>query len=259
MPLNGKSIMENAARQNRLLAFVSEADLALLQPHLHMVNLQLKLGLEAANTEIFDCYFLTSGIASVVATGRNGKTIEVGLIGSEGVTGSAAILGVDKSPNATFMQVEGQGFRISIEDLRDAMDLSKSLSLTLTRYVAIFMIQNAQTALVNGKAGVVRRLARWLLMTQDRSPSRQLSITHEFMALMLGVRRPGVTDALHMLEGYGAVRARRNQVTITNRTVLEKAADWTYGVAEAEYERFFGTAENNKTAVSLDGLETIGE
>lgn len=89
--------------------------------------------------------------------------------------------------------------------------------------------------------------------------SRQLVITHEFMALMLGVRRPGITDAVHILEGNGAIHAGRGQVTITDRKALEKAAGWTYGIAEAEYERLFGRPRNNEVQTVLDSLETSGE
>lgn len=132
----GKSIMDISLHRNRLLSYISQSDAALLAPHLDLVELKLKTNLEPANTEIAACYFLTSGIASVVATGRNGKTIEVGLIGNEGVTGSAAILGTDRSPNATFMQEEG-GYRIATGDLRRAMAQSRSLSTALRQCLRI--------------------------------------------------------------------------------------------------------------------------
>jgi hypothetical protein len=119
------------------------------------------------------------------------------------------------------------------------MRKSGTLSETLTKFVYSFMIQKSQTALVNGKATIDERLARWLLMAHDRVPAPTFYITHEFLALMLGVRRPGVTDALHELEGKGLIRSRRNHVSVLDRKGLEAAADWSYGVAEAEYCRVF--------------------
>jgi CRP-like cAMP-binding protein len=241
--------------QNRLLARISASDLALLEGNLHPVDLPLKTNLEAANTNIESCFFLASGVASVVATGKSGQAIEVGLIGSEGVTGSAPILGSTRSPHATFMQVAGSGFQIGSSHLREAMRNSKSLAETLTKFVHTFMVQISQTALVNGKASVDERLARWLLMAHDRVDSPQFHITHEFLALMLGVRRPGVTNALHDLEGKGVIRSKRNELIVLDRRGLEAAAGWSYGVPEAEYARLFGSVNAHAAPLS----DVVGE
>ena len=234
--------------QNLILKSLSGEDLRLLEPHLHLTELPLNMNLEPPNTPIESCFFLTDGIASVVANGRNGKTIEVGLIGREGVTGSAAILGSTQSPNGTFMQLPGTGYRIAVSQLKGAMRKSVTLSETLTKFVYSFMIQKSQTALVNGRGTIDERLARWLLMAHDRVPSPTFYITHEFLALMLGVRRPGVTDALNELEGKGLIRSRRNQVSILDRKGLEAAAGWSYGLAEAEYQRVFGIGASTGTS-----------
>src|SRR6266540_557344 len=241
--------------QNRLLGSMPEADRLLLEPHMSFVDLPLKMRLESPHTPIESCFFLSEGIASVVATGRNGKTIEVGLIGREGMTGSVAILGSTQSPDAIFMQVAGHGHQISIRHLKEAMWKSPGLSEILTKFIYSFMVQTSQTALVNGRATIDERLARWLLMAHDRMSAPKFHITHEFLSLMLGVRRPSVTDALHLLESRGLIRSSRNEVIVRDRSGLEAAAAWCYGVAEAEYNRVFGIYDSTGMVSGLGTLD----
>ena len=120
------------------------------------------------------------------------------------------------------------------------MSRSRSLTAILLRYSHVFLIQGSQTALANGRGRLDERLARWLLMWHDRIQANDLVITHEFLALLLGVRRPGVTVALHALEGNGLIRCSRNQVQIVDRKGLNRAANGFYGVPEAEYDRSIG-------------------
>jgi CRP-like cAMP-binding protein len=237
--------------QNRLLASLSQNDWLLLKPHLRFVDLPLKMQLEASNTPIESSFFLSEGIASVVATGKSGHKAEVGLIGREGMTGSAAILGDTQSPHAIFMQIAGCGHQTTIRHLKEAMRKSRSLSDTLTKFVHAFMIQKSQTALVNGKGTIGARLARWLLMAHDRVEGPRFPVTHEFLSLMLGSTRPGVTNALHGLEGQGLIRSKRNEVVILDRAGLETTADWCYGVPEAEYQRIFGFSASVGTNTTL--------
>ena len=128
------------------------------------------------------------------------KRLEVGLIGCEGVTGLPIVLGNDRSPYETFMQVAGNGTRIAADKLRDAITQSRSLERALLRFAHSFMNQTANTALSNGTASLEERLARWLLMANDRLRGNEVPLTHEFLSLMLGVRRAGVTVALNYLE-----------------------------------------------------------
>ena len=185
--------------QNRLLAALSSADFALLQPDLDPVSLELRQVLETADEPIAHNYFIESGLASVVAgNGNHRRRIEVGLIGFDGMTGLAVVLGNDRSPNENFMQVGGEGRRISSDRLRMAMQESRSLHGVLLNFAHAFMNQIASTALSNGTASVEERLARWLLMAHDRMDDDNIPLTHEFLALMLGVRRAGVTVALNV-------------------------------------------------------------
>jgi CRP-like cAMP-binding protein len=213
--------------QNDILAALSKKDLALLQPSLQHVDLPVRHILEEPNKPIKQVYFLQNGLASVVANNKN-RRLEVGLVGRDGVTGVAVILGNGRSPNETFIQVEGDGMTISAEALRNAMQESRSLERALLGYAYSFLNQTSGTALSNGTATVEERLARWLLMASDRLGGEDVPLTHEFLSLMLGVRRAGVTVALHFLEQRGIITLSRKQIVILDREGLKKGANGTY-------------------------------
>ncbi len=224
---------------NRILSRLPHEALNLLMPHLSPVDLPLSKSLETPNKTIDYAYFIESGFASVVATGAEGEAIEVGLIGCEGVTGLAVVMGTNRSPNATYIQLAGRGLRIGASHLRNALEKSADLQKALLQYGHVFMLQTAQTAFANGRSKVEDRLARWLLMAHDRVSGNDLMLTHEFLGIMLGVRRPGVTVALGVLETKGLILVARGAITILNRKALEKTAGAAYGVPEAEYKRLF--------------------
>lgn len=228
-----------SAQRNLLLAALSASDLKLLQPHLQSVVLATRHEIEMPNTPIPNVFFMEAGVASVVAV-SSGQRIEVGLIGREGMTGSAIVLGNHRSPHETYIQVAGEGQRISAARLRTAMAASGAMRALFLKFVQAFAIQTAHTAIANGRAKLDERLSRWLLMAQDRIGGRDLPLTHEFLALMLGVRRAGVTDALSVLEGEKIIRAVRGNITVLNRKRLEGTARDSYGVPEAEYRRLIG-------------------
>jgi CRP-like cAMP-binding protein len=225
---------------NRLLCRLSPSDLELLTPQLKPVVLRLRQDLERPNEPIRDVYFPDAGIVSVVATNPDASRVETGVIGCEGVSGIAVMLGNDRSPHSTYVQGAGRGMRMSAAELRRAMKASPSLQTLLHKYVQTFIVQTAHTAIANARATLPQRLARWLLMAHDRVQIDQLLLTHEFLALMMGVRRAGVTETLHGLEHRGLVEAARGEVTIRNRRGLEKLAGGYYGVPEAEYRRLIG-------------------
>jgi len=221
---------------NRLLGALSGSDRALLKPHCEDVAIGTRQILEAPHKMISHVYFMTSGLASVVGTTRPKQRIEVGMIGYEGMSGLAVVLGHNRSSNETVIQADGRALRISRPMLRRALRTSPTLMVSFLRYVHVFMMQQSQTALANGRARLNERLARWLLMWQDRLRTSHLIVTHEFLALLLGVSRQGVTVALHELEGQGLIRGTRNLIRILDRKGLMALADGFYGVAEAEYE-----------------------
>ncbi len=220
------------SQQNLILSHLPRDDFALIQSHLQPVDLPLRKVLEQANKPIKTIYFPESGFASMVADA--GKPIEVGLIGREGMTGLAVVLGSDRNQNDTWMQAAGNGQCISAEDLRNAIAQSRSLHGSLLRYAHAYFNQMTRTAVANGRSKIEERLARWLLMAQDRLGSPELPLTHEFLAMMLGVRRPGVTEAVHHLERQGLIIRRRGLIVIRDREKLEKMSNGTYIPADAE-------------------------
>ena len=153
------------------------------------------------------------------------------------MTGLPVVLGNDRSPNETFIQVEGTGSRIAADDLRRAMRKSDSLSRVLLNFVNAFLIQTSHTALSNGTASIEERLARWLLMAQDRLDGSEVPLTHEFLSLMLGVRRAGVTRALNQLSRKGLIRLLRGRIEIIDRAGLIRSANGSYGIPEAMARR----------------------
>lgn len=237
-------ISSNGSR-NRLLSALSDSDRALLQPHLEFVGLDVDQMLEKPGDPISHVYFIETGLVSIVGMTKPNHRIEVGMIGYEGMTGFGVVLGHDRSANELLVQAGGSALRICASSLRKAMASSQSLTSTLLSYVYTFMVQGSQTALANGRGRLDERLARWLLMWHDRIRSDEFAITHELLALLLGVRRPGVTVALHELEGRGLIRSFRRRIRIIDRTGLELAASGFYGIPECEYERSIGFASAN--------------
>jgi CRP-like cAMP-binding protein len=239
--------------RNRLLAVLSHADRDLLTPALETVDLVVRHVLEAPNDPISHVYFVESGLVSVVGAAAPNHRIEIGMVGYEGMTGLSIVLGDDRSANETLVQSSGSALRITTGSLREMLDASRSLTASLLRYVNVFMVQGSQTALANGRGLLDQRLARWLLMWDDRIQPDALTVTHDFLALLLGVRRQGVTVALHELEGRGLIRATRGEVRILDREGLEQAASGFYGIPEAEYARSIGAerARNPEPILAL--------
>ena len=223
--------------RNRLLKAMSPEDFARLQPSLELTDLPLLQVLIVPNQRVEHLYFLESGVSSITAEGANGR-IEVGLVGWEGLVGAVPVLtGSDRVPHDHFMQLAGEGLRIGAEAMTTAMDASSSLRRLLLRYIQTEVVQTRQTAFVNGSYNIEARLARWLLMCHDRVEGDDLPLKHEFLSMMLGVQRTGVTLALQNLEGAGRIRARRGRITVIDRERLEALADGSYGAPEAEYAR----------------------
>ena len=227
----------NDLPRNRLLAALSRDDRALLLPHLKPVALALLKDIERPNRRIDTVYFMESGIASVVALQADETRVEVGLIGREGMSGIAVVLGGNQSPHSTYIQVAGEGQRMPANELRKAMMASESLRGLLLKFVQVFMVQTAHTAIANARSHIDQWLARWILMAHDRTGDTTLPLTHEFLALMLGVRRPGVTEALQSLKRLKLIKTGRNQILVLDRKGIERAAGDSYGVPEKEYQR----------------------
>jgi hypothetical protein len=225
---------------NHLLATLSESDFELIGPHLEALPLEIRLGFEEPNRPITHVCFPEAGVLSVVPAVSRDHPVEVGIVGREGMSGIAIIMGSDRSPNSVFVQVPGQGQRLSAERLRIAIDKSASLHHLFLAFAHGFMTQTAHTAVANGRGKLEERLARWLLMAHDRIDGDDLPLTHEFLSMMLGVRRAGVTTAFHLLEKKGLVGATRGLISVVDRGGLEEIANEYYGLSENEYQRLTG-------------------
>jgi CRP-like cAMP-binding protein len=226
---------------NTLLATLSPEDFALLAPHLTRVPIGRQQVLVTPNTPIEHVYFLEGGIASIVSAMAGSGRTAAGIFGREGVSATCLLLGTDRSPHETFMQVDGTtALRIDSDRYVAAIRQSESLRMTLLRYVQTVLVQSAQSTATNASQRVEARLARWLLMCHDRVDGDEIALTHEFMGMMISADRSGVTVTLHILEGAGMIRSKRGRVIIRDREMLEDLAGDSYGVPEAEYRQLIG-------------------
>jgi len=171
----------------------------------------------------------------VVSTTPDGKQAEIGIIGREGMVDLAAVLGGKSTPLEVFVQMPGEAYVIPTTEVVRMLDENRNFRRLLLGFAHSFLIQVAQTALSTASRTVEDRLARWLLMNCDRSDSDSFPMTHEFLSLMLGVRRAGVTDALNNLQSAGFIATSRGQITIKDRSGLEDRAGDSYGIPEANY------------------------
>jgi CRP-like cAMP-binding protein len=234
--------ISQSSLHNRLLRAMSADDFGILQPHLSEKAQKRGDVIIAPDAPIEHVHFPERGIASIVATSDDGRRLEVGLYGREGMSGTTLVLGSDRTPHEHFYQVEGSAVLVGADELSGAIERSRPLNRLLLRYVQAFQTQITYTALSNGTYTIEERLARWLLMCHDRVDGDELPLTHEFLGLMLGVRRSSVTVALQTLEGAQVISARRGQLHILDRSKLEDIAGDSYGRSEAEYVRLIGRA-----------------
>jgi CRP-like cAMP-binding protein len=237
--------MSSTQSLNYLLAGLSPGDFEILRPNLRPVDLPLRRVLETPSRPVQHVFFLETGIASVVAVQSRETRVEVGLIGREGMTGLSVVLGDDQTPNQTYMQVAGAGLQITADLLREGVARSAGIQKVALKFVHSFVVQASQTAITNAHGRLEERLSRWILMAHDRGTGSTIHLTHEFLSLMLGVRRAGVTEALHALVKRGLVTSARGAITVMNRGELESSAGDSYGVPEAEYRRLFGNWYGN--------------
>lgn len=206
------------------------------------------------NEPIDRIYFPEGTVVSIVAIGPGGSRTEVGIFGREGMSGAAVLLGTEQTPLETYVQV-GSSTSLSLPTatLLAATEASSTLRTLLLRYAHVQSVQVASALSTMAALTIERRLARWLLMCQDRLDGDDIALTHEFMGMMLGSRRAGVTEALHILEGNGLVRATRGLVIVINRAGLEALAGASYGLAENEYRRLIGAMPRDSTNGKLTG------
>ncbi|MGD9738801.1 MAG: Crp/Fnr family transcriptional regulator [Bauldia sp.] len=229
--------------RNRLLRLLREDDFRLIAGDLKPASLALREVLSEPHMPIEMVTFVDRGLVSAVAGSGSGTVLEFGIIGNDGVVGYPLAMGVDRTPYRYLVQVPGEGWTMPAAALSEAMRRT-SIRELLLRYAYLFHLQTVETAFANATQTVEKRLARWLLLYDDRSDGGEFRITHDFLAQMLGVRRASVTVALHLLEGEQLIRARRQSITIRRRAGLEALAADCYGAAEAEAARLLRTEGN---------------
>jgi CRP-like cAMP-binding protein len=248
------SIQQSLPIQNRLLRLLPRAELSLFSPHLKAIELPKGFLIAPAGGAIEFVYFPDKGIGSIVAISPDGNKAEAGLFGRDGFSPVQAAVGSDTSPHEILMQVGGSGHRMAVGAFREAMVRSPPFAHILACYAQALATQVTFTALSNATHGCEERMARWLLMCHDRIDGDEMHLTHDYIAVMLAVRRPTVTTALHVLEGNGFIRSERSRVIIRNRSKLEEFARDAYGKAEEEYERLLGGhTEMRSNVVPLSG------
>jgi CRP-like cAMP-binding protein len=226
--------------RNRLLAAMPPEDLARLWPQLQPVELALRQVLHAPEEPLGSVYFPETGYVSRLAPMDDGDSAEVGLVGPEGMIGLAVLLGGDRDTFEMLVQVPGTALRMEAGAFREELDRIPTLRTILHRYALAHFEQVARTAACNGRHNIEQRLARWLLMSHDRVEGDEFPMTHEFMSMMLGVRRAGITTAAGTLQKAGFIRYERGRMEITDRPGLEAASCECYGITRRAHNRLLG-------------------
>jgi CRP-like cAMP-binding protein len=224
-------------KDNRILAALPADEYKRLLPQLEDVELRLGAVLSRPDETIQHVYFPRRGSISVVVVLEDGSQVEVGVVGNEGMFGMPVVLGTDSAPFLAVVQVADGASRMRSDALKEELSRGGRLQHILLRYGQAFFTQAAQNAACNRRHHVDGRLARWLLMCQDRAKSDELELTHEFLSIMLGVRRAGVTVAAAKLEEQGLITNTRAHVHILDRAGLEKFSCECYRVVQREFDR----------------------
>ncbi|HEX8145473.1 MAG TPA: Crp/Fnr family transcriptional regulator [Pyrinomonadaceae bacterium] len=223
--------------ENRLLAALPREEYERLAPALEEVSLSLSQILFRPGDEIGHAYFPTTSIVSLLTDLEDGSGMEVGLVGREGLVGISVILGGSETKVAT-VQAEGRALKIRVDALREEFERGGALQNGLLRYTHALMTQISQSVVCNVRHPLPGRLARWLLMYHDRLGRDDFSLTHEFMANMLGVRRAGVSDVAYELQKMGFINYQRGHVRVINRKGMEEYACECYPMVKEKYDDF---------------------
>lgn len=222
---------------NRLLAALPKKDYQALERHLEEIPLVFEDGIYETDEVVTDIYFLNSGIISLLATGRDRATLEVGLIGSEGMVGMNIFFGVNSTSSRAVVQGTGSAMKMKAASFRKFINNDGALSKLLQRYAHSVMTQVSQSAVCNQFHSVDARLARWLLMTHDRTEGDEFQLTQEFLSHMLGVRREGVSRAAGRLQKRNLIRYSRGRLIVLDRPGLEATSCGCYEIIKNEINR----------------------
>lgn len=223
--------------RNNLLAALPEGDFARLRNSLEEVPLPLGSSIYERGDELKYLYFPTDGIVSLLYVMEDGASAEIAVVGQEGAVGIALFMGGKTTPSRAVVQAAGNAFRLPAEILDTEFRLGGALQTLLLRYTQALITQMAQTAVCNRHHTVEKQLCRWLLLSLDRLPGNELTMTQELIANMLGVRREGVTEAAGRLQQLGLIRYARGRITVLDRPGLEERVCECYRVVKTEIDR----------------------
>jgi CRP-like cAMP-binding protein len=222
--------------RNALLHALTAPEYCQLLDGAERVDLKLREVLYEANAPITHVFFLDRGVASIIAPVGDGASVEVGTVGYEGLVGLPLLFGVDREPAKAFIQVADGGVRVTAAAFQQAVAASAPLRALFLRYAQSYLSQVSQSSACNRAHSMEERCARWLLMTHDRVGADDFPLTHEFLALMLGVRRAGVTVAAGILQKAGLIEYRHGHITVVDREGLEAASCPCYCIIRAAYD-----------------------
>ena len=223
--------------QNNVLAALEPAARDRLYPHLQLVAMPLGRVLYESGDTLRHVYFPTDCIVSLLYVMENGASAEISVVGNEGLIGIALFMGGETTPSRAIVQSAGHAYRLIGQVLKDEFHRNGHMQLQLLRYTQALITQMAQTAVCNRHHSVDQQLCRWLLMSLDRLPSNELTMTQELIANMLGVRREGVTEAAGKLQKLGVIRYARGKITVLDRPKLEELCCECYAVVKKETDR----------------------
>ena len=232
---------DRTTERNRLLLAMPQEAVETLLPNLEPCTLELRQVIAGVGEPIRHAYFLSEGVVSILAHAGPGDSVEVGSVGDDGFFGLPLLYGVDREPFEAVVQAPATGWRITAEAFRAAVDESAALRSTLLLYAQAYRIQVGQASACNRAHSLEERCARWLLQMHDRAHGQDFTLTHDFLAAMLGVRRAGVTVAAGHLQQAGLIRYKRGLVSVLDREGLEAGACACYRIVRDAYDAIFRT------------------
>ncbi|MBI3545567.1 MAG: Crp/Fnr family transcriptional regulator [Gammaproteobacteria bacterium] len=224
-------------RQNHLLAALPASDYKRIAPHLELIQMPVGKVLCEAGAVLNHVYFPTTSVVSLLYVTEDGACVETAVVGSEGMIGVSLFMGGETAPSQAMVQTAGYAYRLSKQVLKQEFDRSSSIRHVLLRYTQALITHMTQTAVCNRHHSVDQQLCRWLLLNLDRSPTNELTTTHELIANKLGVRREGITDAAGKLRSAGLIRYNRGHITVLDRPRLEDRSCECYAVVKNEFDR----------------------
>lgn len=227
----------NNPQKNQLLAALPDFEWQRWLPQLEAVNLQLGQVLYESGNTLSHVYFPTTAIVSLLYVMENGASAEIAVVGNEGIVGISLFMGGESTPSRAVVRSAGLGYRLTAQAMKDEFNRAGPVMHLLLRYTQALITQMTQTAVCNRHHSLDQQLCRWLLVSLDRLQGKELVMTQELIANMLGVRREGVTEAAHKLQEEGLIRYARGHISVLNRLGLEQRTCECYAVVKKEYDR----------------------